>query len=105
LITITFDNDNDVVVYALEKIISYPRMRRYLFVAQCVWWLALSIGLEKGLVVHIDNLRIQLEVYMAPAEIATDTARVHPESVSQIEYSCLNQEDYIGCDIGECSKA
>jgi len=103
--TITFDNDNDVVVYALERIISYARTHRYFFVTQCVWWLASSIGLEKGLVVHIDNLRIQSEVYLSPSDRATVTARVHPERVSQIELSGLNDEDYICCDIGESSKA
>jgi len=54
--TITFENDNDVIVYALEKIISYARRTRQVFAAQCIWWLASLIGLEQGLVVHIDNL-------------------------------------------------
>ena len=55
--TITFENESDVIVYALEKIISYARRTQQVFVAQCVWWLASIIGLESGLVVHIDNLR------------------------------------------------
>jgi len=55
--TITFENDNDVVLYALEKIIAYARRTQQIFVAQCVWWLASIIGLDKGLVVHINNLR------------------------------------------------
>jgi len=53
---ITFENDNDVIIYALEKIISYARRTQQIFVAQCIWWLASLIGLEKGLVIHIDNL-------------------------------------------------
>jgi hypothetical protein len=44
--TITFANDNDVIVYALEKIISYTRKSQQIFVAQCMWWLASIIGLE-----------------------------------------------------------
>jgi len=55
--TITFENDNDVIIYALEKVISYARRTQYIFVAQCVWWLASIIGLERGLVIHIDNLQ------------------------------------------------
>jgi len=55
--TITFENDNDVIVYALEKIISIARNTQQILVAQCVWWLASIIGLEQGLVNHIDNLR------------------------------------------------
>jgi len=54
--TITFENESDVIVYALEKIISYTRRTQQIFVAQCVWWLGLIIGLESGLVVRIDNL-------------------------------------------------
>jgi hypothetical protein len=46
--TITFENDNDVIIYALEKIISYARRTQQIFVAQCVWWLASIIGLEQG---------------------------------------------------------
>jgi len=54
--TITFENDNDVIIYALEKIISYARRTQQIFVAQCIWWLVSLIGLEKGLVIYIDNL-------------------------------------------------
>jgi hypothetical protein len=54
--TITFDNDNDVIVYAFKKVIAYARRTQQIFVAQCVWWLASAVGLESGLVIHIDNL-------------------------------------------------
>jgi hypothetical protein len=54
--TITFVKDNDVIIYALEKVISYARGTQQIFVAQCVWWLASVIGLESGLVSHIDEL-------------------------------------------------
>jgi hypothetical protein len=60
--TISFENDNDVIVYALEKIISYARKTQQVFVAQCIWWLASIIGLESGLVNHIDILRKREEV-------------------------------------------
>jgi len=54
--TITFKNDSDVIVYAFEKVIAYARRTQQIFVAQCVWWLASIIGLESGLISHIDNL-------------------------------------------------
>jgi len=66
--TITFENENDIIVYALEKIICYARDNRYLFVAQSVWWLASIIGLTEGLPTHIDNLRIQFEANHLIAE-------------------------------------
>ena len=55
--TITFESDNDIIVYALEKIIAYARRTQQIFVAQCVWWLASIIGLDKGLIIYIDNLQ------------------------------------------------
>jgi hypothetical protein len=55
--TITFENESDVIVYAFEKVISYARRNQQIFVAQCIWWLASIIGLKQGLVNHIDNLR------------------------------------------------
>jgi hypothetical protein len=55
--TITFENDSDVIVYALEKIISFAEEQQYLFVANCTWWIAGIIGLDSGLVIFIDNLQ------------------------------------------------
>jgi len=60
--SITFDNDNDLIVYALEKIISYARQYQYIFIAQSVWWLASIIGLEQGLIIHINNLKRILDI-------------------------------------------
>jgi len=57
--TLTFENNNDVVVYALEKIITYDRKNRYIFAAQSIWWIASVTGLTEQLVTHIDNLRSQ----------------------------------------------
>jgi hypothetical protein len=60
--TITVENDNDVVVHSLEKVISYTRRSQQIFVAQCVWWLASMIGLQQGLIIHIDNIQSRIEV-------------------------------------------
>jgi hypothetical protein len=54
--TITCEDDNDIIIYALERIVSSARKSQQIFVAQCVWWLVPVIGLEQGLVRHIDNL-------------------------------------------------
>jgi hypothetical protein len=54
--TITFETDDEVIVYAFEKVISYARRTQQVFVAQCVWWLVSLIGLEQGLVNYIDRL-------------------------------------------------
>jgi hypothetical protein len=60
--TVTFENDNEVIFYALEMIISFARNSQQIFVAQCVWWLASIIGLEDALVNHIDTLHGQTTV-------------------------------------------
>jgi hypothetical protein len=60
--TITFANDNDVIVYALEKIISYARKYQYIFLAQSVRWISSMIGLQSDLIPHIDNLNLRSNV-------------------------------------------
>jgi len=60
--TVTFGNDNDVIIYALEKVIVYARRTQQIFVAQCVWWLASIIGFEQRLIVYIDNFQKRSEI-------------------------------------------
>jgi hypothetical protein len=78
--TITFKNDNDVIVYAFEKVISNARKNQQIFVAHCVWWLASIFGLEQGLVIHTDNL--QKREYSAPLE--DHPGIVHSDKAQQI---------------------
>ena len=96
--TITFENDNDVIVYALEKIISYARRTQHIFVAQCVWWLASVIGLEGGLVNHIGNLRKETDIVppelsgnsketttvKSTDEVSETVTNIHPDRVAQV---------------------
>jgi hypothetical protein len=104
--TITFKNDNDVIVYALEKIIAYARRNQHIFLTQSVWWISSIIGLQQGLITHIDNLRIQSNdstiesrsdiqdnsnLSIPPEIEAPDIARfsgsVHPSPLGQIQTS------------------
>jgi hypothetical protein len=93
--TLTFEHNNDVVVYALEKIIAYARRTQEIFVAQCVWWLASIIGLEPGLVIYIDNLQSRLpkvpQEGNMPSQDKAETSSsmetsgpVHPDRIHQI---------------------
>jgi hypothetical protein len=54
--TLTFTNENDVIIFALDRIIQFAKNHQYLFVANCAWWIAGVIGLESGLITLIDNL-------------------------------------------------
>jgi len=87
--TITFENENDIIVYALEKIICYARKHQNIFIAQSVWWIASVIGLADGLTLHIDNLRIHSEANQPLSKdqfnIDTEGVRVHPDRISQID--------------------
>jgi hypothetical protein len=78
--TITFETDSEVIVYALEKIVSFARESQYLFVANCAWWIASIIGLEQGLINHIDNLR-ESEY---PATREERFGKAHPDRTEQI---------------------
>jgi uncharacterized HAD superfamily protein len=53
---ITFGNENNIIVYPLDKIVSLARDHHYIFVVQCIQWIASVIGLHQGLSIHIDNL-------------------------------------------------
>jgi len=67
--TITFENDNDVIIYALEKVITYARRTQQIFAAQCVWWLASIIGLEQGLANYIHNIQSRIDVSIIPEKV------------------------------------
>jgi hypothetical protein len=100
---ITFENDNDVIVYALEKIISFARNNQYVFLAQSVRWISSIIGLQQKLVVHIDNLRSSINcnqeescsraVSAIPRNLQEepldklDSQRIHPSRISQVDNS------------------
>jgi hypothetical protein len=56
--TISFENDNHVIIYALEKIFFFARDKQYVFLAQRIWWISSLIGLQQGLVDYIDNSKI-----------------------------------------------
>jgi hypothetical protein len=105
--TIAFANDNDVIVYALEKIISYARTNQYIFLAQSVWWISSIIGLQQSLINLIDNLKARAEVNLAKevpdtsdGEIPTSEVIIHPDRVHQIQHS---EDSYIVSDIESIS--
>jgi hypothetical protein len=90
--TITFERDIDVIVYALEKIIAFARENQYLFVANCVWWIAGIIGLDSGLTIYIDTLvhrdQIgQLRISPTPRDIGRSVSEDSQQIVIEKEVS------------------
>jgi hypothetical protein len=45
--TITFESDNNIIVYTIDKVIDFTRSKSYIFAAQFVWWLSSIIGAEQ----------------------------------------------------------
>jgi hypothetical protein len=85
--TITFENDNAVIVYPFEKVIAYARRTHQIFVAQCIWWLAAIIGHEQGLISHIDHLQLQENKQTPqPEPLQVSLAGIHPHRISQVEF-------------------
>ena len=82
---ITFETNNDAIVYAFKTIISYTRKYKYNFLAQTVWWIASIIELQQGLVICIDNLRERSEAYLAPSINQCDRDGIHPDGISRIK--------------------
>jgi hypothetical protein len=86
--TITFEHETDVIIYALEKVISHARRNQQVFVAQCVWWLASIIGLEQGLITFIDKIQSRVEVTVNSEELEVPSGRqeagVPEQSASQV---------------------
>jgi hypothetical protein len=77
--TLTFENDNHVIVYALEMIISYFRENQYIFLAQRIWWISSIIGLQQGLVIFIDNVKIRSNISKTAIVLdMPDNSHIHP---------------------------
>jgi len=84
--TITFDSDNDIIVYALEKVIAYASNTQQIFVAQYVLWLVSVVGLVSELIMHIDNLKIS-------AEKSDQNTRTFDPCTHKDDYDSKRQEE------------
>jgi hypothetical protein len=97
--TVTFENDKEVIVYALEKIIAYARQTQQVFVAHCIWWIASVIGLESGLISHIDNLHYRTVIGVQHgSEPGKDPASTRAEST-------IPRDIQEGSSLGQASKS
>jgi hypothetical protein len=61
-LTITCENNNTVIVYALGTIISLARNNHYISVPQSVWWLPSILRSHQGLVNLMDNLHTRATI-------------------------------------------
>jgi len=79
---VTFKNDNDIIVYALECVIAHARQTQQIFVAQCMWWQASIFGLERELVFHLDKLQGEKDTTKLQGEGDTIPQEQLPPEVS-----------------------
>jgi len=80
--TITFQNDGEVIVHALKRIISYAQNNQYIFMTQSVWWIPAIIDLQQRLVIYIDNLKVQGNVGKAAA--VSDTQHIQSTRLARL---------------------
>jgi hypothetical protein len=97
--TFTFTDDKDVILYALEKVISHARQHQNIFLAKCVWSISAILGLQEGLVIHIDNLQAwenigDLESRVEPL-VHSEGSKIHPDRVGRMRNSV---SDYISSE-------
>jgi hypothetical protein len=87
--TITFEIDNNVILYALERIVSYARNNQYMCLAQSIWWISSTIRLQEGLVIHIDNLTVRSNIKELEVQETlpknSSLIGVHPSRVERIQ--------------------
>jgi len=88
---ITFEDDTEIIIDGLEKIITIVRNTQQIFVAQCIWWLATVINLEQGLVQHIDTLHGR----MVPINTTSETTLLNTVTGDH-QYMVLKEcEEYL----------
>jgi len=96
-----FESKSNVTIYALEQIISYAKTHQYIFLAQSIWWISSIIGLQQGLIIHIDNLRKQEDIIQLKIRPdLLDDSCIHPDPVKRIQHS---DNQYTDSDINMSS--
>jgi len=83
--TITLEDDANVIIFAFEKLISFARENQYLFVVCCILWIAGVIWLDSGLTIHIDILESRKQVaWWAVSPTPRDIARSVPANSNDL---------------------
>jgi len=90
-VTVTFENDDQVLVYALEKIISFARHTHYIFLAESIWLISSIIGLHQELVIQIDKLKIWSEVPSRSVERSSVVGKVIPQTSNITSQAKISQ--------------
>jgi len=92
-IPVTFENDNNVIIFPFEKLISYARDNQYIFLAQSIWWISSIIGLQEGLIRQINNQQKQCKVSSEKKREVSATSRDIQEEQCVLWSSNSNRED------------
>jgi hypothetical protein len=75
-------------VYTLETIISHARQHQNIILVLCVWWISAILGLQEGLVIHIDDIKERenirdLELRVEPL-VHSEGSKIPPDWVARI---------------------
>jgi hypothetical protein len=89
--SITFETDNDVIIYALDQVISDARNTQYICLPQSVRWICSIIGLQQGVFIHIDNVKRRSDIGNPDVRLESPKhssfADVHPSRAEGIPNS------------------
>jgi hypothetical protein len=108
--TITFQNDNDAIVFALEIIITFARNNQHIILAQSIWWISSIIRLQPELIRHLNHLRASSEFRSKSSIQQTSLAdskglasnndfsnqHIHPDRVEGVQAS---YDDYLDSEV------
>lgn len=92
--TIMFDKNKIIIVYALEKVIFYTRDYQYIFLAQSLWWISSVLVFQQGLCIYIDKLKTNQNTGTSKiqnievndiAELRVLDSHIHQENIESIQ--------------------
>ena len=86
--TTTCSNHNDIILYALERIFAYARDNQYIFLARTICWISSIVGLQQGLIIHINNLKIRSETW---TEEDSSGSKGQDDKLPSVHRSRVNQ--------------
>jgi len=94
--TIFVENDSEIIVYTLEKIIAFARSNQYIFLAQSVWWISSVWGLQAGIIIHVDNIRTRSEILsLSKNDLARTRESKKDDDLRQQDTMLTECEEYL----------
>jgi len=76
--SITFENEANIILWSLAKLLVTFEERQYHFAAQCIWWIAALVQLDPALRYFIDHRELPSKVMGVDAETQSTEMLISP---------------------------